>query len=169
MSDQTSAFGLTIFLRGLATMAELLHRAEKHAEEHKIEPAAFLTARLYPDMYTLTRQVQIAADTAKRTAARLAGIEAPSYEDNEASFAELQARVAKTVDFLKTVPADALLADKRVAFKAGPNELDLSATEYLVRFGLPNFYFHLVTAYDILRHNGVVVGKFDFLGNLKAD
>ena len=126
----------------------------------------FLDARLAPDMFKLTQQVQIATDFAKGASSRLAGREVPRYEDNEASFAELQARIAKTRDYLSTFkPADFEGSEERtVTLKVGGKDVELKGQKYLLDVALPNFYFHVTTAYDILRHNGVPLGKGNFLG-----
>jgi hypothetical protein len=168
MPNDIFDFSVAIFLRGHGILAELLNKAEAHAAERKIAPTVLLTARLFPDMFSLTGQVQAACDTAKRTTARLIGVEAPRFEDNEASFAELHARIRNTTAFVESYPADAFLAaaERTVEMKAGDGTVNLTASQYLTRFALPNFYFHITTAYDILRHNGVVLGKRDYLGDM---
>src|SRR5262249_44324199 len=124
----------------------------------------------FPDMLPLTRQVQLACDTAKRAVARLAGIEPPSTENNETTFEELQSRISKTSEFIKEHAAGPFAdsASHSVEFKMGPNTVTLRINLYIERFALPNFYFHLTTAYDIMRHNGVVLGKMDYLGDLAS-
>ncbi len=168
MPNDIFDFSVGIFLRGHGILAELLNKAEAHAAERKVAPTVLLTARLFPDMFPLTGQVQGACDTAKRTTARLIGVEAPRFEDNETSFAELHARIRKTTAFVESHPADALLAaaERTVELKAGAGTVNLTTSQYLTRFALPNFYFHITTAYDILRHNGVVLGKRDYLGDM---
>jgi hypothetical protein len=168
MPNDIYDFSVAIFLRGHGILTELLNKAEAHAAEHKIAPTVLLTARLFPDMFPLTGQVQAACDTAKRTTARLVGVEAPRFEDNEASFAELQARIRKTTAFVDSHPADAFVVatERTIEMKAGSGAVNLTASQYLTRFSLPNFYFHIATAYDILRHNGVVLGKRDYLGDM---
>jgi len=155
-----------VLKRALTALAHVLRKGAADAEARKIDPSVFLTARLAPNMFALTRQVQIASDAAKGCAARLAGVEAPKFEDTEASFDELQARIAKTIDFLDSVSAEAIdgSEERVISFKAGPAELNFSGHDYLLTWVFPNFYFHITTAYDILRHNGVDVGKRDFLG-----
>lgn len=150
----------------LKALSGILTKAETHCADHKIDPAVMLSARLFPNMLPLTRQVMIACDHAKGAAARLSGQENPSFADTETSFAELQARIQKTLDFIATVPAKAFEdADTRtISFKAGPREMNMSGAEYLALYALPNFYFHVTTAYNILRHNGVDIGKRDYLG-----
>ena len=164
-SSPTFQFPISAFLRGHAILVDLLGKAEAYAVECKIEPSVLLAARLFADMFPLTRQVQLGCDTAKRATARLAAIEPPSSENNEATFAELRTRIEKTAEFLKAHAADAVAgATRTVEFKMGQNTLSLSGTEHIEWFALPNFYFHLTTAYNILRHNGVVLGKMDYLG-----
>ena len=154
-----------VFEKMLGNLATILDKAAGWAEGRKIEPTVLLNARLAPDMFALTRQVQIACDFAKGTCARLAGLEAPKYEDNEASFTELQARIARTRQYLATIKAAQVdgSEDRQIKFKAGPRELDFKGQAYLTGFALPNFFFHTTTAYNILRHNGVNLGKIDFL------
>ena len=150
----------------LTNLRGCLEKAAALAEAKKIEPAVFLQARLAPDMFALTRQVQVASDMAKSVAARLAGVEPPKYEDNEASFTDLYARIDKTVAYLKTFkPAQIDGSEDRdikLQMRTGP--MEFKGINYLLYFVLPNFYFHTTTAYAILRHNGVELGKMDFLG-----
>ena len=155
-----------VFERTLKALDVILDKAAAYATERKIDPTVLLTARLYPDMFALTRQVQIATDHAKGASARLAGVAVPSFTDNEASFADLKARIAKTLEFVATVkPAQIDGSEARdITLKAGPRELNFKGQDYLLFFALPNFYFHVTTAFAILRHNGVPVGKLDFLG-----
>jgi uncharacterized protein len=148
-------------------LSGLLDKAEAYAEGKKIDPMALLNARLFPDMFALTRQVQSACDQAKNGAARLAGIDPPRFEDSEKTIAELKARIAKTVAFVKTVDAKKIdaSADQEITFPLGPtNKGHMKGSDYLHHFVMPNFYFHLTTAYDILRHSGVEIGKRDFFG-----
>jgi hypothetical protein len=154
---------LTHFLKSLSA---ILKKAESHCEAKKIDPNALLQARLYPDMLPLTRQVQIACDFAKGASARLAGAEVPSYPDEEKSFADLQARIAKTQEFIATFKSDQFKdsATRTVSLKLGGQDMSFKGAEYLSRVVLPNFYFHLATAYGILRHNGIELGKNDFMG-----
>jgi hypothetical protein len=170
MPNDIFNFSVPVFLRGHGILAELLRKAEAHAAERKVAPTVLLTARLFPDMFPLTGQVQGACDTAKRATARLVGVEPPRYEDNEASFEELYARIRKTTEFVELHPADAFLAaaERTIETKIGSETVSLTASQYLTRFALPNFYFHITTAYDILRHNGVVLGKRDYLGKMSA-
>ena len=150
----------------LRNLSHILDKAEAHADARKFDPAALTTFRLAPDMLPLTRQVLIACDAAKNGLARLAGVEAPKFEDNEATFAELKARIQKTLDFLESVPADALdgAADREITFPVGRDKTrTLTGLAYLNTWMLPNFFFHVTTAYAILRHNGVDLGKADYL------
>lgn len=158
---------IPVFVRMLGNLSAILDKAAAHAETKKIDPAIFVNARLAPDMFPLTRQVQIATDMVKGCAARLAGIEVPSYEDNETTFADLQARIAKTVAFLQSVSAAQIdgSEDRKITLKFGSKELSFLGQAYLLDFVLPNFHFHLTTTYAILRHNGVEIGKKDYVGN----
>ncbi len=157
-----------VFIRMLKNLTGILEKAQAFADAKKIEPDVLLNARLFPDMFPVVKQVQVATDFAKGTAARLAGTEPPSYEDTEKTFAELIARVQKTVDFLKTVKADQVNGseDRDITLKMRTGELNFKGEPYLNFFSLPNFYFHVTTTYDILRHNGVEIGKMDFIGGV---
>ena len=162
-----SSASIPVFEIGLNALSVILDKAEAHAEAKKIDPTVLLNARLFPDMFPLTRQVQIACDQAKNGAARLAGLEPPKYEDNEKTFAELKARIAKALAYVKTLDAKAIdaAAGRQITFPLGPNNKGhMKGADFLNHFVLPNFYFHLTTAYDILRHCGLEVGKRDFLG-----
>ena len=154
-----------VFLSRLKALSHMLARAEANATERKIDPKVFLSARLSPDMLPLTSQVQLCSDHAKGASARLAGKEVPRFADDETTFADLQARIEKTVDYLKTLtPADLEEGDTRaVQMKTRTREFNFVGKDYLLGFAMPNFYFHLTTAYDILRHNGVPLGKMDFI------
>jgi hypothetical protein len=155
-----------VFAARLKALSGVLEAAEKNAAERKIDPSTFLTSRLAPDMFTLARQVQIATDHAKGAPSRLAGRDVPKYEDNEASFAELQTRIAKVGEHLSSFSAADIEGseDRVIELKVGGRELSMSGSQYLLNFAMPNFYFHLTTAYGILRHNGVPLGKIMFLG-----
>jgi len=157
-----------VFVKTLGNLAAILDKAASFAAAKKIDPSVLLAYRLAPDMLSLTRQVQIAADHAKRGPARLAGIEAPAYEDNEASFAELTARIDKTIAFVNTMkPGQIDGAEAReITLKIGGGSQTLSGQAYLLHNALPNFFFHVTTAYAILRHCGVEVGKKDFIGQI---
>lgn len=159
------AFSAPTFTRMLRNLSAILAKAEAHAKAKNFDPAVLLGARLAPDMLPLTRQVQIAADTAKGAMARLAGHEPEKIEDNETTFGQLQARIAKTVALVEGYSEAQLEgSDKReVSIKIPNNELKFSGLDFLNTWALPNFYFHIATAYAILRHNGVELGKRDFL------
>lgn len=152
-------------IHGLRCLSAVLARAEIHCENRNIDPDALLRARLFPDMFNLIRNVTTACDAAKFTAARLSQTEPPRNEDNEASFVQLQHRIAATIAFLETIP-DAAFADaetRDLKIPLAPMGTVPNGLTYLTRFGMPNFYFHLTTAYNILRHNGLELGKRDFL------
>lgn len=153
-------------LQGLKGLKTVLAKAEAHAEARKIEPDALLQARLYPDMFTLVRQVQIATDFAKGAAGRLAGAELPVFEDVETSFADLKARVAKAVAFIEDLaPAQFEGAETReVSLNRRGQVVSFTGKDYLLLQALPNFWFHVTTAYAILRHNGVELSKSDYMG-----
>ena len=154
------------FANTLKNLAAILDKAQAHCEAKKIDPLALTSFRLFPDMFPLSRQIQIMTDTAKGAIARLAGIEIPKYEDTEQTFAELKARMMKTADFVMSVPAAKIDAgaDKDIAMKIAGKDTVLKGSQYLLGHAYPNFYFHSTTAYNILRHNGVEIGKRDFLG-----
>ncbi len=155
-----------VFTRMLGNLSAILDKAAAFADAKKIDPLVLTSARLAPDMHPLNRQIFIATDMAKGCAARLAGMDPPKFEDVETTIPELKARIAKTIDFIQSVGAAKFEgADERiVTIKAGPTELSFPGSAYLCGFVLPNFYFHLTAAYAILRHNGVDIGKMDFLG-----
>ncbi|GHC89048.1 hypothetical protein GCM10007320_36500 [Pseudorhodoferax aquiterrae] len=157
-----------VFQRQLGVLSQLLHKGLAHAQAQGLEPATLVQARLAPDMYPLAGQVQSASDAAKFGAARLAGIVPPRFEDNETSFEELQARIARTLEFLSTLqPAQIDGSEgKSIVLKVGGRELPFEGQPYLLGFVLPNFFFHVTTAYAILRHQGVALGKRDFLGQV---
>ena len=159
---------IPVLINRLNALSQVLAKAEENAAARKIDPNVFLSARLAPDMLTLTQQVQIASDNAKGIASRLAAREIPSYEDNEASFAELQERIAKTVRYLESFsPADIDGSEERtVEMRLLGGQTKFTGQQYLLNFGIPNFYFHVVAAYAILRHNGVPLGKADFIGTI---
>lgn len=155
------------FINTLNNLSAILDKAQAHAEAKKIDPAALTTYRLYPDMFPMTRQVQIACDIAKGAVARLAGVEVPTHDDTEQTFAELKARIAKTIAFIKSVKPAQIDGsdDKEVMLKVGGQEVKFKGMQFLLGHVHPNFYFHVTTAYNILRHNGVEIGKRDFIGN----
>jgi uncharacterized protein len=152
---------IPVFIRALNNLSAILKKGEAHAGS-----ASFIDARLAPDMLTLAGQVQRTSDTAKVTVARLGGIDNPSFPDTEKTFAELQARIKKTIDFLQSVKPEQIdgSEQKKIEFKAGGRELKFTGVDYLLGFALPNFFFHVTAAYAILRHKGVAVGKMDYLG-----
>jgi hypothetical protein len=150
-----------VFRQMLGSLSAILAKAETHAQEKKIEQA-LLQARLFPDMFPLVRQVQVAADFAKGACARLAGVEVPRYDDTEATLAELQQRIAKTLAFIDSLPQDAIA--ESAARDITTSARQFKGQPYLLHYALPNFYFHTTTAYAILRHNGVEIGKKDYVG-----
>ena len=159
-------YSISPLKRALTNLAAVLQKGLAHAEAKKIDPGVLLNSRLFPDMYPLVKQVQIATDMSKGAAARLAGIEIPKYEDNEATFEELQARIEKTLAFIDTIqPAQLEGAEQReITLPIREVELKFNGEDYWLTWAQPNVYFHITTAYNILRHNGVALGKRDFLG-----
>jgi hypothetical protein len=155
-----------VYTKMLPAIGHLLRKAEADAETRKIDPQVFLKARLAPDMFDLTRQVQICTDHVKGSLSRLAGVETPSWPDDEDSFAALHARLDKTLDYAKSFEPGQLEGSetRTIELKFPQGSLTFDGLDYLTGFALPNFYFHMTTAYDILRHNGVPVGKRDFFG-----
>ncbi|MDR0577269.1 MAG: DUF1993 domain-containing protein [Candidatus Accumulibacter sp.] len=155
-----------VFARMLKNLSVVLDKGQKHAEARKVAAGVLPASRLIADMFPLSRQVQIATDHAKGAAARLAGVDVPKYEDNEQTIEELQARIAKTLAFLETFRAAQIdgSEEREIVLTMSIGERKFKGTDYLLGFALPNFYFHMVTAYAILRQNGVDVGKRDFLG-----
>jgi uncharacterized protein len=153
-------------IRGLTALDKILDKAAAYAEARKIDPAVLLGSRLAPDMFPLSRQIQIACDFAKSPIARLAGMDVPKYEDTETTIPEFKARIAKTLAFVNSVPADKLAGaeTRQIEWKAGPNDMKMQGDAYFGGYAVPNFYFHLSMAYAILRHNGLEIGKRDFLG-----
>lgn len=158
---------IPVFVHMLGNLSAILDKASAHAEAKKIDPSIYINARLAPDMYPLSRQIQIATDMAKGCAARLAGIDVASYEDNETTFPDLQARIAKTVAFVQSVSAEQINGseERQVTLKLRGKDVSFSGQPYLLYFVLPNFYFHITAAYAILRHNGLDIGKMDFIGH----
>ena len=154
------------FANMLRNLAALIEKADAHCAAKKIDPAALSTFRLYPDMFAFTRQVQIACDTAKGAVARLAGLEIPKHEDVEQTFAELKSRIAKTIDFIESVRPERIdgSEEKEIVLAMRSGERRYKGMQYLLGHAYPNFYFHITTAYNILRHNGVEIGKADFIG-----
>lgn len=155
-------------LRALTNLRAILEKAAAHAEAKKITPSVLVNARLYPDMLPLSRQIQMATDNAKGAVSRLAGMEPPKYEDNESTFPELVARIDKTIALLETFKPEQIdgSEDKTITLPMHDRTLTFKGMPYLLDYVLPNFYFHVITAYAILRHNGVEIGKQDFLGKI---
>lgn len=152
--------------RILNNLSAVLKKAQDHADAKKIDPSVLVLARLFPDMYPFSRQVQIATDMSKGAAARLAGVEIPKYDDNETTFGDLQARIAKTITFLDSIKPEQLegAETRDISITVGKAELTFTGQQYLLNWVNPNVYFHVTTAYDILRHNGVELTKRDYLG-----
>jgi uncharacterized protein len=155
------------FINILGNLSNILDKAQAHVDAKKLTDASLTAFRLFPDMLPLTTQVQIACDTAKGAAGRLAGVDIPAFDDNETTLAGLKARIAKTIAFLQTItPAQVDgTEDKDIVLKRGDKETHYKGLQFLLGHATPNFYFHVTTSYDILRHNGVEIGKRDFLGN----
>ena len=168
MSNLIQAAAVPVFKQMLGGLNDVLAKAEAHAEARKIEPPALLQARLFPDMFSLIRQVQIACDFASGVCARLAGAEVPSYDATEQSFADLQARIGKTLAFVEGLSVAQFegAAERVIVTRPGtPKERHFNGQDYLLHYGLPQFFFHVTTAYALLRHNGVEVGKKDYMGD----
>jgi hypothetical protein len=155
------------FVNILGNLSNILDKAQVHVDAKKLDTATLTTYRLFPDMLPMTTQVQIACDTAKGVVARLAGVEIPVYEDNEKTLADLKARIAKTIAFIQTVTPRQIdgTEDKEIVIKRGDKETRYKGMQFLLDTALPNFYFHVTTTYNILRHNGIEIGKRDYLGN----
>jgi uncharacterized protein len=166
MTMSMHAASVPVFQHMLRNLVHVLDKGEANAQSRNFDPSVLTTARLAPDMLPLTRQVLIACDAAKLGVARISGVEAPKFDDTEATFGELKQRIQKTLDYLASVPASALdgTEDKEVTFPAGRDRtLTMKAQAYLTTWVLPNFFFHVTTTYAILRHNGVDLGKRDYL------
>lgn len=155
-----------VVIRTLNNLVGILEKGAKHAETKKIDPSVLVNSRLFPDMFPLSRQVQIASDIAKRGVAQLAGMEAPKFEDNETTFAELIDRIQKTISYLDTFKPEQVdgSEERTITLQMPNNTLSFQGMPFLLYFVLPNVYFHVTTAYDILRHCGVELGKLDYLG-----
>lgn len=167
MSSLVYDLSIAPMLRSLGNLDAILTKAEAHVEaDDGIDPSTLTQARLYPNMRPLVFQIQVATDTAKGAAARLTGSELPSWPDDEETFADLHARIGKAIDYLKGFQPEAFEGseDKTIELKLGPTTMTFDGRTYLAGFVLPNFFFHVTTAYNILRHSGVVIGKRDFLG-----
>ena len=170
MSITMHEIAVPSFTKHLEALDAIIDKAVVYAEQKKIEPEALLMARLYPDMYTFKKQVQSACDFAKLSVGRLAGLTPPVHDDSEKTFQDLKTRIAETLAVLASAKAEPMeaAADKPITIKAGPRELNFTGREYLLHFALPNFYFHCATAYGILRHNGLEIGKRDFMRRMPA-
>jgi len=157
---------IPVFIRYLDILSTILEKGARYGSAHEIEESVLLGSRLFPDMLPLSRQVQIVSDVLKGAAARLSDIEAPKFEDTEVSFAELQTRIENTKLFLQSVPEGKIndTEDKKIVLQAGAREFELTGRSFLTAWALPNLFFHVTTTYNILRHNGVELGKMDFLG-----
>lgn len=161
------ATSIPVFTQILGSLSAVLDKAESHVTDKKIDPNALLQFRLYPDMLPFVRQIQIATDFAKGAAARLAGQPVPPYEDTEQTFAELKARIAKTLAFIASMPQDAIAdsAERAITTGSGERTKHFTGQSYLAHYALPQFFFHATTAYAILRHNGIDIGKKDYIGS----
>jgi uncharacterized protein len=168
MTHPLYSASVPMFKQMLGALDALIVKAAKHAADRKIEPDAFLQARLFPDMFTFVRQVQIACDFAKSVPARLAGVEVPAYEDNERTFDDLRARIAKTLKHIEGIDAAKFAGSeaRAIVLRPGtPRERTFDGGDaYLYAYGIPQFFFHVATAYNLLRHNGVELGKKDYMG-----
>ena len=169
MSISMHSASVPIFVKMLGNIDAWLTKAEAHAEAKKFDPSVYLTARLAPDMLPFLRQIQIASDSCKFGIARLAGVEAPKFEDNEANFADLRARIRKTIDFMQSVPVAQIdgTEDKDVTVPRRAGPVIMKGEFYLKHFVMPNVFFHVTTTYALLRHYGVELGKNDYLGALQ--
>jgi hypothetical protein len=166
MTISMYAASVPVFKRNLVALAAILDKAAAHCAAANHSESAYLQARLFPDMFAFAKQIQVAADFAKAGAGRLAGKEPPRFEDTEQSFAELKARVEKTIAYLDSFTAADIdgSEEKQVSYMMGKFPIDMKGEAYLLGFILPNFYFHYTTAYNLLRHNGLAIGKRDFMG-----
>ena len=169
MSLTMHSASVPVFVRMLGNLGAWLDKAEAHAQARKFDAGVYLNARLAPDMLPFSKQIQIACDAAKFGVARLAGVESPKFEDNETSLTELRARIAKTVAYVQSIASNQIdgTEDKDIVVPRRDGSITLKGEYYLKHFVLPNFFFHVTTAYALLRHNGVELGKGDYLGALK--
>ncbi|MGZ8290612.1 MAG: DUF1993 domain-containing protein [Telluria sp.] len=167
MSFSMYEASVPVFKQILNSLSAIIDKAESHATDKKFDPPALLQARLYPDMFPFLRQVQVACDFAKGCSARLAGADVPRYDDTEATFGDLKQRIARTLAFIDSLPRDAIEASEQrdIVTGSGASAREFKGQVYLVHYAMPHFYFHATTAYAILRHNGVEVGKKDFIGS----
>ncbi len=156
-----------VYVRQLNNLSSIIHKAIGYCAEHKIDPAALLNARLFPDMFPLTHQVRFACNHAERGVCRLTGAEPPARENKEANLEELVTRIATAIAFVKSADAKKMegMENRDITFPVGEQQMTLKGLDYLFQFSMPNFYFHVTTAYAILRHNGLQIGKLDFLGS----
>ena len=162
------AASVPVFKQMLSSLSDILHKSEEHRAEKNIEASALLQARLFPDMFALTRQVQIAADFARGSTSRLAGVEVPKYDDNEQTFADLHSLLAKPLAYLDSFTPEQINGqeDREIITRPGtPKERRFNGQDYLLSYGIPQFFFHVSTSYAILRHSGIAVGKRDYMGN----
>jgi hypothetical protein len=168
MKISMQAMSVDIFTHALGNLSAILEKGVAHATARKFDPNLMVASRLAPDMLPLSKQVQIACDVSKNSVARLAGMDPPRFEDNEKTIEELRARIARTIDYLKSIPAGALEGseERDIKVPAGERTLEFKGLAFLQRWAIPNAIFHVATAYNILRHNGVEIGKRDFLGAL---
>jgi hypothetical protein len=166
MKISVHALSVEVFAAALGNLHALLEKGAAHAAARKFDPSVLVNARLAPDMLPLSRQVQIACDLAKSSVARLAGLEPPRFEDTEKTIDELRARIQRTLDYIKGVPVSAIdgSEDRDIKVPAGERSFEFKGLFFLQRWAIPNVFFHVTTAYNILRHNGVEIGKRDFLG-----
>jgi len=167
MKITVQAATVDVFANSLTSLSALLEKGLANAAARKFEPSVLFNARLAPDMFPLSRQVQIACDLAKNSVSRLAALEPPRFEDNEKTLEELRTRIARTIDYMKSIPASAFEGseDRDLKVPAGPDKfLDFKGLDFVQRWAIPNVFFHITTAYAILRHNGVDIGKRDFIG-----
>jgi hypothetical protein len=171
MSFSMYSASIPVFRQILGSLLSILDKTEAYVEDRKIEPGALLQARLFPDMLPFTRQIQIAADFAKGAGARLAGADVPVFEDTEKTIGELKLRIQRTLTFLDSLPRQAIedAAQRAVTTGSGEKTKQWVGQEYLMHYALPHFFFHATTAYDILRHNGLEIGKKDFIGSWRAE
>jgi uncharacterized protein len=166
MKVSMHAMSVEVFVNALGNLSWILEKGANNAAQRKFDPGVLLAARLAPDMLPLTRQVQIACDLAKNSVARLAAQEPPRFEDTETSIEQLRTRIARTIDFIQSVPASALEGSETrdIKLPASERTLEFKGLDFLQRWAIPNVFFHVTTAYNILRHNGVDIGKRDFIG-----
>jgi len=168
MKISVHALSIDLFTTALGNLSAILEKGVAHATAKKFDSNVLVASRLAPDMLPLSRQVQIACDLAKNSAARLAGIEPPRFEDTEKTIDELRSRIARTIDYLKSIPVASLEGseERDIKVPAGERTIEFKGLAFLQRWAIPNVFFHVTTAYNILRHNGVDIGKRDFLGGL---